>query len=75
MFKKFNDFLGETFTYTQIPFDVINEALTDDCSKDHKFGICMTTYKIGGDDGGVQQHRHNHSGRSERGQAGGGGGG
>ena len=54
MFKKFNDFLGETFTYTQIPFDVINEALTDDCSKDHKFGICMTTYKIGGDDGGVQ---------------------
>ena len=54
MFKKFNEFLGESFTYTTIDFDVINEALTDEVDKKCKFGICMTTYKIGGDDGGVQ---------------------
>ena len=54
MFKKFNEFLGETFTYTTIDFEVINESLTDEVNKNHKFGICMATYKIGGDDGGVQ---------------------
>ena len=54
MFKSFNSFVNEYFTHENIRFDVINEALNEDLSKDHKFGICMTTYKIGGDDGGVQ---------------------
>ena len=54
MFKSFNSFVNEYFTHENIRFDVINEALNEDLSKDHKFGICMTTYKIGGDDGGLQ---------------------
>ena len=52
MFKTFNKFLGETFTYEHIDLDLINEGkLNEDVDNNIKFGVCTTTYKIGGDDG------------------------